>query len=63
VLGIAVSAADCGYSEDIAVLARQPRALDATRFSGPSQGVIPDGVMTKIGRVIAAELDLVLAKP
>ena len=28
--GIRVSATDCGYSEDIAVLARQPRALDAS---------------------------------
>lgn len=57
-LGIPVPAADSGYTTDIAVLARQPRTLDASRFPDQRAGVVPDGVMKKIDYVLIVELDL-----
>ena len=57
-MGILVSSADTGHTEDIAVIARQPRALDVSRFPDQPSGTVPDSVMEKIGRVIVFELDL-----
>lgn len=59
-MGILVPSADTGYAEDIAVIARQPRALDASRFTDQPVGTVPDGTVAKVGRVIAFELDLKL---
>lgn len=56
--GIRAAAADTGYSEDLAVLSRQPRALDASRFSGPPLGTIPAAVMALVDVKLAVEFDL-----
>ena len=57
-IGIRVPAVDSGYAEDIAVIERHPRALDASRFPNQPSGGIPDSVMAKIEWALVVELDL-----
>jgi mRNA-degrading endonuclease toxin of MazEF toxin-antitoxin module len=56
--GIRVAAADCGYSTDIVILSRQPRALDASRFTGPTVGTVPAAVMAIVDVKLITEFDL-----
>ena len=57
-VGILVPAADSGYSGDIAVLARQPRVLDASRFPAQPSGVVPDKLLKLVSAKLRGELDL-----
>ena len=57
-IGIVVTAAESGFSADIAVLARQPRTLDPVRFPEHPAGVVPPPLLILIADKLKGELDL-----
>ena len=58
VLGVVVTGAESGLPSDISVLARQPRAIDPSRFSEHPIGTVPLHILKLIGLRLEDELDL-----
>lgn len=58
VVGVRVTAAESGYPNDLAVLARQPRMLDPSRFPEHPSGAVPTHALTAIDDKLKLELDL-----
>lgn len=58
VLGVLVPATESGLSTDVAVLARQPRTLDVSRFPQRAIGFIPPAGMGRINLALQIHLGL-----
>jgi mRNA interferase MazF len=58
VIGVPLASSESGLPNDVAVLAKQPRTLDPSRFPEQPCGRVPDDVMTRIDKALRLELDL-----
>jgi mRNA interferase MazF len=58
VLGTIVSGGVSGHSADLSVLSKQPRTLDASRFTAGPVGTVPIELMLKISFALQEHLGL-----